>query len=211
MGRKDNILKIIPSEIKGCPVTAIGENAFSYCVELTSITIPSGVTFIGDWAFDYCISLASVTFLKDEEVIIVTKKGYAVRVGTKDIAPIGRATMGRKAVKLTEKDEVIIGIPISRVEKEKYLVIGTKEGQVVKTNIKEFAVGNLNRVGVRIIKLAAADIVINGMVCDNQDNLLIIGTKHSKTISISELVQNPRDSAGRAVIKDEQLKGLVKI
>lgn len=156
-------------------------------------------------------SLASVTFLKDEEVIIITKKGYAVRVGTKDIAPIGRATMGRKAVKLTEKDEVIIGIPISRVEKEKYLVIGTKEGQVVKTNIKEFTVGNLNRVGVRIIKLAAADIVINGMVCDNQDNLLIIGTKHSKTISISELVQNPRDSAGRAVIKDENIKNLVKL
>ena len=149
--------------------------------------------------------------MKDEEVIIITKKGYAVRVGTKDIAPIGRATMGRKAVKLTEKDEVIIGIPISRVEKEKYLVIGTKEGQVVKTNIKEFAVGNLNRVGVKIIKLAAADIVINGMVCDNQDNLLIIGTKHSKTISISELVQNPRDSAGRAVIKDENIKNLVKL
>lgn len=156
-------------------------------------------------------SLASVTFLKDEEVIMITKKGYAVRIGTTDITPIGRATMGRKAVKLTEKDEVILGIPISRVEKDKYLVVGTKEGQVVKTNIKEFPVGNLNRVGLRIVKLAAADIVINGMICDNEDNLLVIGTKHSKAISVSEVIQTPRDSTGRAVVKDEQLKGLVKI
>ena len=156
-------------------------------------------------------SLVGVTFLKDEEVILVTKKGNVVRIGTKDIDPIGRVTMGRKAVKLGKDDEVIVGIPISRTVKDKYLVIGSKEGKVVKIKINEFEVGNLNRVGVRGIKLAAADIVINGMICDNEDNLLIVGTKHTKTINISEVVQTPRDSTGRAVVKDENIKNLVKI
>ena len=156
-------------------------------------------------------SLVGVTFLKDEEVILITKKGYVVRIGTKDIDPIGRVTMGRKAIKLYPEDEVVVGLPISKREKDKYLVIGSKEGKIVKIDIKEFVIGNLNRVGVRGIKLAAADIVINGMICDNEDNLLIVGSLHSKAINISEVVQTPRDSPCRAVIKDENIKNLVKL
>lgn len=156
-------------------------------------------------------SLASVTFLKDEEVIILTKKGMCVRVGTKDITPIGRTTTGRKAVKVGEFDEVILGIPVSRVKKEKYLVVGTEKGLVVKTNINEFTCGNLNRMGQKVMKLAATDTVINGMICDNDDNVLIIGTKHSKAVSVSELTQTSRDSTGRAITKDEELiKNIVK-
>lgn len=156
-------------------------------------------------------SLANVTFLKDEEVIILTKKGMCVRIGTKDIAPIGRVTTGRKAVKVGEFDEVVLGIPISRVKKEKYLVVGTEKGLVVKTNINEFTCGNLNRMGQKVMKLAATDIVINSMICDNDDNVLIIGTKHSKAVSVSELTQTSRDSTGRAITKDgELIKNIVK-
>ena len=42
-------------------VTSIGDNAFSYCSGLTSITIPGSVTSIGDGAFWGCSSLTSVT------------------------------------------------------------------------------------------------------------------------------------------------------
>ena len=155
-------------------------------------------------------SLANVTFLKDEEVIILTKKGMTVRVATKDINPIGRLTTGRKAIKLSEGDDVVIGLPISRTQKDKYLVAGTIEGKAVKINLNEFTVGSLNRMGVRVLKNAAAGIFVNGMICDNEDNLLIIGTKHFKTISVSEVVQTPRDSTGRAITK-EQIKNLVKL
>ncbi|MBQ3056069.1 MAG: leucine-rich repeat protein [Clostridia bacterium] len=42
-------------------VISIGENAFSYCSRLTSITIPEGVLNIGDYAFHDCSSLRSIT------------------------------------------------------------------------------------------------------------------------------------------------------
>ena len=42
-------------------VTSIGDGAFAYCSGLTSITIPEGVTSIGDWAFYGCSSLTSIT------------------------------------------------------------------------------------------------------------------------------------------------------
>ena len=41
-------------------VTSIGNNAFSGC-PLTSVTIPNSVTSIGEWAFEYCSSLNTVT------------------------------------------------------------------------------------------------------------------------------------------------------
>ncbi len=50
----------IPKELGGCPVTTIGDRAFSYCGSLTSISIPNSVTAIGLGAFGGCQSLTSI-------------------------------------------------------------------------------------------------------------------------------------------------------
>ena len=42
-------------------VTSIGDHAFSWCTDLTEITIPEGVTSIGDHAFSGCSSLTQIT------------------------------------------------------------------------------------------------------------------------------------------------------
>ena len=46
-------------------VKSIGEHAFRYCEELTSLTIPDSVTSIGGWAFEYCSKLESITIGKN--------------------------------------------------------------------------------------------------------------------------------------------------
>ena len=50
-------------------VTSIGERAFYYCIELTSITIPNTVTSIGREAFSVCSGLTSVTIPNSIESI----------------------------------------------------------------------------------------------------------------------------------------------
>ena len=105
----------------------------------------------------------------------------------------------------------MVDLPINRKDERKVVLVGTKFGNISKIPVESFINQSPNGKGVKCIKLAAADIVINGIICTDEDNLLIIGTKHSKTISISEVVQTPRDSAGRAIVKDEEIKNLVKI
>ena len=51
---------IIPEEIAGYPVKIIGDDAFSDCTSLTSVTIPASVTTIGRYAFSDCTSLTNV-------------------------------------------------------------------------------------------------------------------------------------------------------
>ena len=130
---------------------------------------------------------------------------------TKSISPIGRVTSGRKAIKLSEGDSVLIGLPINRKDEQKLLIAGSKSGNIVKVPIETFTAQGIGGKGVKYISLAAADIVINGIICTNDDNLLVIGTKHSKTVNVNEIVQTPRDSTGRAIVKDEQIKNLVKL
>ncbi len=57
---------VVPEKIKSSDgveyiVTSLGDNCFSWCSGLTSITIPSSVTSLGDDCFSWCSGLTSIT------------------------------------------------------------------------------------------------------------------------------------------------------
>ena len=56
-----NCSKLTSVTIPNSVTSIVGDAAFQYCSSLTSITIPDGVTSIGDAAFQYCSSLTSIT------------------------------------------------------------------------------------------------------------------------------------------------------
>ena len=52
---------VVPDTIDGLPVTEIGDQAFSFCQNLTSVKLESGIKTINYGAFIYCTALASIT------------------------------------------------------------------------------------------------------------------------------------------------------
>ena len=52
---------ILPDELSGYTVTAIGDEAFKDCAEVTAFFIPETVTSIGSYAFEGCTALSNAT------------------------------------------------------------------------------------------------------------------------------------------------------
>ena len=99
-------------------VTSIGDYAFFYCSDLTSITIPNSVKSIGDYAFWECSGLTSVTI--PNSVTTIGKKAFYDCKGLTSVTiPNSVTTIGESAF-----DEVDLTTVVSFIENP--FVIGGK-------------------------------------------------------------------------------------
>jgi DNA gyrase subunit A len=154
-------------------------------------------------------SIANVTFLKDEEIIVITKEGMSIHFTTADINPIGRATSGVKSIKLDDEDEVLIGLPIHK--KTDNVAIITTKGLGKKVALEEFPLQGRGGKGVYAHKPSEMTGKIAGAaMVDNEDNILVVGKPNSICISAEDMPTTGRAAAGNIIIKNE-VKHIVKI
>ena len=154
-------------------------------------------------------SIANVTFLKDEEIIVITKEGMSIHFTTADINPIGRATSGVKSIKLDDGDEVLIGLPVHK--KTDNVAIITTKGLGKKVALEEFPLQGRGGKGVYAHKPSEITGKIAGAaMVDNEDNILVVGKPNSICISAEDMPTTGRAAAGNIVIKNE-VKHIVKI
>ena len=155
-------------------------------------------------------SIANVTFVKDEEVLVATKKGMSIRFITTDISPIGRVTAGVKSIKLDEDDEVLCGLPIHNITDS--VAVFTANGYGKKTALSEFPIQGRAGKGVMLYKPSkiTGDVIGISMI-SNEDNILIIGKPNSICISAVDVPLLGRVGAGNSMIKNSEIKSIVKI
>ena len=155
--------------------------------------------------------IANVTFVKDEELLVVTKHGYAIHFTSSDIAPIGRVAAGVKSIKLELEDEVIVGLPINP-NTHKDLAIFSKNGLSKKTSISEYPVQGRAGRGILTYKPNAqtGEVVAAVLVNDN-NNLLLFGTPSSICISASDIPELSRVGSGNIMIKNSKINKVVKL
>ena len=87
-------------------VTSIGNSAFSYCSGLTSVTIPDSVTSIGNGAFSWCSDLTSVTI--PDSVTSIGNHAFFFTGLTSITIPDGVTSIGNSAFKCSGLTSVTI-------------------------------------------------------------------------------------------------------
>lgn len=179
----------------------------TYLSEYMKVKRGSGIAAINIKEDD---EICNVTFLKDEEMIIVTKNGMAIHFPTEDITPIGRIAAGVKAIKLSDNDEVLIGIPVH--QNWDTLSIFTQKGYGKRMTLQELPIQKRAGKGVAIYKPTnISGNIIGATMLEDNDNVLLIGKPNSICISSKDVPVLGRNSIGNIMIKNSQIISVVKL
>lgn len=154
--------------------------------------------------------LASVNLVKDEQVMIITKKGMAIRFNSNEIGATSRNTSGVKGINLNEGDEVIATLPIRNDTDS--LAVFSSNGLGKKTALNEFPVQK--RAGKGIVCYKASDInayVSAATLIEDEDNILVCGDKGSLCVSAADVPLLSRGSSGNQIIKGSKILSVSKV
>ena len=89
----------------------------------------------------------------DDDILMVSRKGQAIRFHESDTRPMGRATGGVRGMNLRKSDEVIA---INRAENDADLLVVTENGYAKRTRIAEYPVKGRGGLGVKTVQLTEA-------------------------------------------------------
>ena len=154
-------------------------------------------------------SIANVEFMNEENILVITKNGMSIHFESKLVNPVGRIAAGVKTIKLSEDDEVIVGLPIH--SENDTIGIFSSKGYGKKTSIKEFTVQGRGGKGLVIYKPSAVYGEIAGAAIINEkDNILLAGQPSSICVAANDVPLLTRTSFGNIMIKSN-ISSVVKI
>ena len=89
----------------------------------------------------------------DDDIILVSRKGQAIRFNEKNVRPMGRATSGVKGMGLRKEDEVIAaGIADDELD----MLVVTDQGYGKRTRMKDYPIKGRGGLGVKTVQLTKA-------------------------------------------------------
>lgn len=130
------------------------------------------------------------------DIIIGTRLGKAIRFKEKLVRPMGRQATGVKAITLKPKDRVISMIVVG--PEDKYIFTASERGYGKKTPIEDYPVHNRGGQGVINLKITDKIGQALAMVGVNEDDLLVITTS-GKVIRIRTTDIRPLSRATQGV------------
>ena len=155
-------------------------------------------------------NLANVSLIKDEQLIVLTKNGYAIKINSNELGTSSRIAMGVKAINLTEGDEVACVLPIR--DATDYFGIFARNGFSKKIDLNELPLQKRAGRGIVVYKpTVETGKIIDASLINDTDNLFICGDKKNICISAKDIVCSGRTAIGTSVIRNEKIKKVTKI
>lgn len=154
--------------------------------------------------------LAAVSLVKDEQLILVTKNGMAIRFDSKEVSPTSRATSGVKGINLGVDDEIVAAIPVRNTNDK--LAIFVNGGYCKKFGLDELPIQKRAGKGLMCYKPTdSTGKVVAATLVEDTDCVLILGDKSSICIEASEIPNLGRASIGNIVIKNSKVLSVSKV
>ena len=149
----------------------------------------------------------------NDELVLISRRGKALRIKETDVRPMGRAGHGNKGLKLGEGDELSAAI---RVEESSSILVLTEKGYGKRARFEDYKVHGRGTGGQRVFGNVdnKGEIIGALSVSDNDEIVCMTGQGKTLRIKVSAInIQGPA-SSGVSVVKvddPDYLVGLDKI
>jgi DNA gyrase subunit A len=128
--------------------------------------------------------ISARTVFEDDQVMLFTKNGMAVRFAQEDARSMGRVARGVKGISLKEKDDEVVSCVVAK-EGKSVLVVCLK-GFGKRTPVEDFRMTKRGGVGVRSIITSDRNGLVLGAVCvDDDDNGVLLMSKKGQSLRLS--------------------------
>ena len=139
----------------------------------------------------------------DDELMLATRQGQAIRFKETDIRSMGRNSMGVKSFDLAENDEVI---SVARIEAGKQVLAITQNGYGKRTGVSEFRVQSRGGKGIMAMRLTDKTGLMAAqlLVSEDEDIMLITDDGTIIRMPVSDISVIGRVSQGVRVMRVEE-------
>ena len=141
---------------------------------------------------------------EDDEVLLTTKAGQAIRFKSTEVKNTGRASIGVKGIKFRGDDQVV-SLEIIRNQNAQILTI-TEMGYGKRTGISEYRLTKRGGFGVKTVNITEKNgDVVGAFQVDDETEIMLISNQGGKLIrtSVSEIRNTGRAAVGVKVINLE--------
>jgi DNA gyrase subunit A len=150
----------------------------------------------------------------EREFLIATKMGQSIRFPESQVRPMGRATVGVKAIDVGDDDEVV-GILVTETDRKHVLAVCEK-GYGKRTHLDEFRVQNRGGKGIILIDASERNgAVVDVKLVKDGDEVMLITDKgqtlRTRTDEIRETGRNAQGVKIMSVDDEEKVVALERL
>ena len=154
--------------------------------------------------------LIAVQLVDDEDIILLTRNGNAIRFNSKQVSPTGRTTVGVKGINLNEGDFVVSAL--CRRDENDRLGIFSTAGLGKKIKVDEIPIQTRGGKGLSVYKCGNANgDIAGGCLISDGDFVLIAGINTSICIAVEDIPEGSRAAIGNTLIKGSVVQAVSKV
>ncbi len=155
---------------------------------------------------------AKIVMPEDIEILIVTKKGQAIRFEKDKVREMGRTARGVRGIKFKIENDEVVGALTIRDELQEVLSVSEK-GFGKRTEVNAYRLTNRGGSGVIAMKLTQKTGDLVGVVTTEDDHDLMLLTSKGKMIrvDIASIRKTGKNASGVTIIKVDKDDKVVSI